>query len=154
MADLNLDKTKCEEIRGLLLQLLGSVFALYLKTLGIHWNVKGSDFLGIHRWTDEQYESLQDDVDAVGERIVQLGGHAPATFEEMSHLSQVQLVREFRDANAMLRALAEDHALLVRLARKISQLAAATSDSGTTSLMDSFIQSHEKLIWMLNKSVE
>jgi starvation-inducible DNA-binding protein len=154
VADLNLDKTKCEEIRGLLLQLLGSTFALYLKTLGIHWNVKGGNFHAIHTWTDAQYESLQDDVDAIGERIVQLGGHAPATFEEMSHLSQVQLAREFRDVTAMLRALAEDHALLVRLARKVSQMAAGIFDSGTTSLVDSFIQSHEKLIWMLNKSIE
>ncbi|MDR2340922.1 MAG: DNA starvation/stationary phase protection protein [Puniceicoccales bacterium] len=154
MVDLNLDKTTGGEVRELLLQLLGSTFALYLKTLGIHWNVKGGNFHGIHMWTDEQYESLQDDVDAIGERIVQLGGRAPATFEEMSHLSQVQLVREFRDTSAMLRALADDHALLVRLARKISQLAASASDSGTTSLLDSFIQSHEKLIWMLSKSIE
>ncbi|MDR1456964.1 MAG: DNA starvation/stationary phase protection protein [Puniceicoccales bacterium] len=154
MADLNLDKTKCEEVRGLLLQLLGSTFALYLKTLGIHWNVKGANFRGVHTWTNEQYESLQGDVDAIGERIVQLGGYAPATFEEMGHLSQVMLAREFRDAGAMLRALVEDHALLVRLARKISQVAANASDGGTTSLMDSFIQSHEKLIWMLSKSIE
>jgi starvation-inducible DNA-binding protein len=154
MVDLNLDKAKCVEVCGLLQQLLGSTFALYLKTLGIHWNVTGSNFLGVHKWTDEQYESLQDDVDAIGERIVQLGGHAPATFEEMGHLSQVSLVKEFRDATAMLRALAEDHALLVRLARKISQLATSASDNGTTSLMDSFIQSHEKLIWMLSKSFE
>ena len=44
-----------------------------------HWNVKGPNFIGLHKLFDDIYEAVGDYVDLVAERIVQLGGVAEGT---------------------------------------------------------------------------
>lgn len=44
-----------------------------------HWNVKGPDFIALHRLFDETSEAVDEYVDLIAERIVQLGGVAEGT---------------------------------------------------------------------------
>ena len=44
-----------------------------------HWNVKGPQFIGLHKLFDEINEEVEDYVDLVAERVVQLGGVAEGT---------------------------------------------------------------------------
>src|ERR1700748_3156319 len=44
-----------------------------------HWNVKGPNFIGLHELFDKIYASVEDYVDLIAERIVQLGGIAQGT---------------------------------------------------------------------------
>jgi starvation-inducible DNA-binding protein len=44
-----------------------------------HWNVKGPNFIALHKLFDEINEAVEDYVDDIAERIVQLGGQAEGT---------------------------------------------------------------------------
>ena len=44
-----------------------------------HWNVKGPQFIALHKLFDEIYEDVGEYVDLIAERIVQLGGIAEGT---------------------------------------------------------------------------
>ena len=60
-----------------------------------HWNVKGPHFIGLHKLFDEIYEAVEEYVDLIAERIVQLGGIAEGTVRaaaERSSLNEYPLV--------------------------------------------------------------
>src|SRR5262245_42167809 len=44
-----------------------------------HWNVKGKDFIALHRLFDEINDAAREYVDEIAERAVQLGGVAHGT---------------------------------------------------------------------------
>src|SRR5262245_29600017 len=44
-----------------------------------HWNVKGSDFIALHKLFDEVNGAVEEYVDLIAERAVQLGGLANGT---------------------------------------------------------------------------
>ena len=60
-----------------------------------HWNVKGAGFIGLHKLFDEIYEAVEEYVDLIAERVVQLGGIAEGTVRvagQRSSLSEYPLV--------------------------------------------------------------
>jgi starvation-inducible DNA-binding protein len=50
-----------------------------LQSKQAHWNVKGENFIGLHKLFDRVHESTQEWVDLIAERIMQLGGIAEGT---------------------------------------------------------------------------
>lgn len=44
-----------------------------------HWNVKGPSFIALHELFDEINTDVEEYVDTIAERVVQLGGHAEGT---------------------------------------------------------------------------
>lgn len=60
-----------------------------------HWNVKGPNFIGLHKLFDDVYEDVGEYVDLIAERVVQLGGIAEGTVRvaaERSSLAEYPLV--------------------------------------------------------------
>src|SRR5437763_7961166 len=72
-----------EETRARVIDLLNARLAdaidLQTQTKQAHWNVKGPDFIALHKLFDEVNEDVEDYVDDIAERIVQLGGVAEGT---------------------------------------------------------------------------
>lgn len=54
-----------------------------------HWNVKGMSFIGLHKLFDEIYEAVEEYVDLIAERVVQLGGIAEGTVRVSSARSSL-----------------------------------------------------------------
>src|SRR4051812_12893405 len=46
-----------------------------------HWNVKGPDFIALHKLFDEVVSAVMEYMDTIAERIVQLGGIAEGTIQ-------------------------------------------------------------------------
>jgi starvation-inducible DNA-binding protein len=67
------------EVMPLLNQRLAECIDLQLQCKQAHWNVKGPSFIGLHKLFDEVYEAVEEYVDMIAERIVQLGGIAEGT---------------------------------------------------------------------------
>ena len=72
-----------EETRATVVQLLNQRLAdcidLQTHCKQAHWNVKGPAFIALHKLFDEINEAVEEYVDLLAERIVQLGGVAAGT---------------------------------------------------------------------------
>src|SRR5205809_3519808 len=72
-----------EEVRIKVVQLLNQRLAdcidLQTQTKQAHWNVKGPNFIALHELFDKINEEVEDYVDDIAERAVQLGGVAEGT---------------------------------------------------------------------------
>src|SRR5258708_13517382 len=72
-----------EGIRAKAIELLNARLAdaidLQTQTKQAHWNVKGPNFIALHELFDKINEDVEDNVDEIAERVVQLGGVAEGT---------------------------------------------------------------------------
>ena len=67
------------EVVSLLNQRLADAIDLQTQCKQAHWNVKGPDFIALHKLFDEINEAVEEYVDLIAERIMQLGGIAEGT---------------------------------------------------------------------------
>src|SRR6478735_6974615 len=72
-----------EETRAPVVKLLNARLAdaidLQTQCKQAHWNVKGPDFIALHKLFDDVNEDVEEYVDLIAERAVQLGGTADGT---------------------------------------------------------------------------
>ncbi|MDG3008399.1 ferritin-like domain-containing protein [Paludisphaera mucosa] len=80
------------EVRGRFIGLLNARLAdcvdLQTQVKHAHWNVKGRDFIALHELFDEINEAVEDYVDDIAERAVQLGGVAQGTADLFTEVSR------------------------------------------------------------------
>ena len=74
---------------GLLNQRLADCIDLQTQCKQAHWNVKGPQFIALHKLFDEVNEEVEDYVDLIAERIVQLGGTAEGTVQVVAQRTQL-----------------------------------------------------------------
>ena len=67
------------EVIGLLNQRLADCIDLQTMCKQAHWNVKGPQFIALHKLFDDVNEAVEEYVDLIAERITQLGGVAEGT---------------------------------------------------------------------------
>lgn len=75
----DLPTTTRTEVIALLNQRLADAIDLQTQCKQAHWNVKGASFIALHKLFDEINEDVEEYVDLIAERIVQLGGVAEGT---------------------------------------------------------------------------
>ena len=66
-------------IADLLNQRLADCIDLQTQCKQAHWNVKGTSFIGLHKLFDEINTEVEEYVDLLAERVIQLGGVAEGT---------------------------------------------------------------------------
>jgi starvation-inducible DNA-binding protein len=142
-----------EEVAAGLSKLLADTYALYLKTHGYHWNVRGPYFASLHALFMAQYAEMWAAIDQVAERIRALGALAPQGYGAFARLSAIGDGDPAKDAEAMLRELVGDHETLIATARAILPRAQAAGDEVTTGLITDRLTAHEKHAWMLRASL-
>ena len=130
-------------------QLMANTYALYLKTQNFHWHVRGENFISLHEFLEGHYKSLAEAVDGLAERIVMLGGQAPASFAALEQLSTIKAGDSNTAAAQMLAQLADDHASLIEEIKALNTLADSDNDLATCNVCAERIDAHEKMRWML-----
>lgn len=142
------DKSQKKVAAGLS-KLLADTYAVYLKTHGYHWNVRGPNFGSLHGLFMAQYTEMWASIDLIAERIRALGEYAPQGYGAFAELSDIKDGNPKNDADAMLKELVADHATLVATAKA----ARDGADDVTASLIDARVEAHEKHAWMLRVSI-
>jgi len=142
------DKSQKKVAAGLS-KLLADTYAVYLKTHGYHWNVRGPNFGSLHNLFMTQYTEMWASIDLIAERIRALGEYAPQGYAAFAELSNIKDGNPKNDAEAMLKELVADHAALVVTAKA----ARDGADDVTASLIDARVEAHEKHAWMLRVSI-
>ncbi len=139
------------DVAEILCKLLADEFVLYTKTLNAHWNVEGPDFHSMHIFFEGQYGQLSDLMDGVAERIRTIGHYAPATlkeFLELTHLSEASDRKN--NSQGFIKDLVADHDSIIEFIRgSIITIDEKFKDAGTSDYITGFIETHEKMAWML-----
>ena len=78
-----------EQVAGRLNQRLADALDLQGQCKQAHWNVKGPQFIALHKLFDDVYAEVTDYVDLIAERIVQLGGIAEGTVRIAAERSEL-----------------------------------------------------------------
>lgn len=68
---------------------LADVIDLQTQMKQAHWNIKGPHFIGLHKLFDEINETVEEYVDMIAERAVQLGGIALGTARVVAKSSKL-----------------------------------------------------------------
>jgi len=76
---IDLSETKRVQLIELSNACLAEAVDLQLHCKHAHWNVKGPNFIALHQLFDQVNESVEDYIDLIAERAVQLGGIANST---------------------------------------------------------------------------
>lgn len=135
-----------------LARLLADTYALYLKTQNYHWHVRGPNFKSLHELFEEQYTSLTGAIDLIAERIVTLGGIAPASFDDFIKLTSIKKGQSTAKPDEMINDLYNDHKQVITDMNKAIKIAQQDEDEGSISLLSERIGEHEKMRWMLDAS--
>mgnify|MGYP006173260077 CR=1 FL=1 len=86
-------------------KVLADSFAVYLKTHGYHWNVRGPEFFSLHNMLEQQYRDQWAALDDIAERIRALGELAPQGYGAFANLTSIRDGEPEKDAPDMLREL-------------------------------------------------
>jgi len=146
----DLPQEAVDKISAALNVLLADAFALYLKTKNFHWHVSGRHFRDYHLMLDEQSDAIFATTDQLAERVRKLGG---VTLRSIGQVGKLQTIKDNNEdyvpPREMLRELMEDNKNVAAAMRKARKLADDFEDSGTTSLLEQFIDETERRTWFL-----
>ena len=130
-------------------RLLADTYAVYLKTHGYHWNVRGPNFASLHTLFMTQYTEMWTAIDLVAERIRALGEVAPQGYGTFGKLSGIKDGDPAQNAEAMLQELLADHASLIASAKAARE----GTDDVTAAVIDARVDAHQKHAWMIRATL-
>lgn len=148
-----LNKAERTTVAAELGKVLADTYAVYLKTHGYHWNVRGPEFFSLHSLLEEQYREIWAAVDEIAERIRALGELAPQGYATFANLTSIKDGDPEKDAPAMLTELMRDHETLIATARDALKAADDEGDDVTVDLLTARLAAHEKSTWMLRSTL-
>jgi len=140
------DRKKVADALGIV---LADTYMLFIKTQGVHWNVTGPVFMGVHKLTEEQYENMYEAIDKLAERIRALGHKAPASYTKYGKLSSIRDTDKEETAEQMLKMLIADHETAVANMRAAIGWCEGKNDYVTADMLTARMSWHEEAVWML-----
>jgi starvation-inducible DNA-binding protein len=147
--NIGLDEKRAQAIVNLLNNLLADVHALYLRTLGCHWNMEDPRFYFFHELLESQYKELAEEQDLIAEKIRQLGRKAPATMQEYKQLMSQKEALEPLNADEMIEGLVAIYEQLIRTLRQDVEKTSNLEDFGTADILTQILRAFEKRAWIL-----
>jgi starvation-inducible DNA-binding protein len=138
------------ELIALMGQRLADVIDLQLQLKQAHWNVKGPHFIGLHELFDKMGEEIEDYMDMIAERIVQLGGIAEGTVRVAAARSRLEeYPLAIADGMAHVEAVARALSTFGREARVTIDEADALEDADTADLFTEISRGIDKWLWFV-----
>jgi starvation-inducible DNA-binding protein len=119
-----------------------------------HWNVKGENFIALHKLFDEVYAAAEGFLDEIAERITALGGLADGSVQALHKSSLPDHPVNKTDWKTHVNALAEELAVYARLIRVDIDTTAELGDAGTSDLLTSISREADKNLWFVEAHVQ
>lgn len=147
---IGIDAEKAQVIADSLNEVLSAYQIHYQNLRGFHWNVKGHRFFELHQKFEEMYEEAKNNIDEVAERILTLGFTPLHTLSDYLQTSGMEEAKNVHNDKETVKYTVEDLQRLLEKERSAWQQASEVADVGTTKILEDYIGSQEKNIWMLN----
>lgn len=138
------------ELNALMNQRLADAVDLQSQLKQAHWNVKGPNFIGLHELFDKIAEAVEEYVDLIAERIVQLGGIAEGTARVAAVRSRLQeYPLDVADGAAHVEAVARALSTFGHDARNTINEADDLDDADTADIFTEVSRGIDKWLWMV-----
>lgn len=139
-----------DQVVDLLNKRLAAAIDLATQAKQAHWNVKGSQFIALHKLFDDIHDGVEEYVDLLAERIVQLGGIAEGTLQSAAQASDLTgYPRSIADGpehvNAFAGALAEFGARMRRTIDEVDDL----GDHVSADISTEISRGIDKWLWFV-----
>jgi starvation-inducible DNA-binding protein len=140
---------------GVLNARLADAIDLALLTKQAHWNIKGLQFIALHEMIDGFRTELDEHVDTMAERVVQLGGTALGTTQAVAGSSTLAAYpTDIYAANDHLVALIERYGKIASAVRAAIDETANAGDADTADLLTAFSRALDKNLWFLEAHLQ
>lgn len=144
-----------DTVIGILNQLLADEFMLYSRARAFHWNVTGRHFKSDHALFEDDYEALDETIDAVAERARSLGGLADARLSRYVDDARIaDIDSKALNGESMIASLLDGHETIIRHIRSDLAVVGEAGDEGTADFLIGLMEGHEKRAWMLRAHLQ
>lgn len=134
----------------LLQRYLANSAVLNIKMHNVHWNVVGLQFIKIHNFTEEFYDTLFDHLDEVAE-LLKMKNEMPlstmAEYLEKSDIKEIK-AKDFTIKES-LEIVEKDMDLMRSLAVDIRNLADEEGDFETVAMFEDYVAYYSKNLWFI-----
>ncbi|MCA0153084.1 Dps family protein [Winogradskyella vincentii] len=130
--------------------LLADYHIYYQNLRNFHWNILGENFFELHEKFEELYIEARDKIDEIAERILTLRYHPMSNLKDYLKTSSIEEVSSKLTDVQMVKAILENHGVLLKQMSKVVKKAEETNDEGTIDLIGAYIRELEKSSWMLD----
>lgn len=128
---------------------------LQSQTKQAHWNVKGPDFIALHKLFDEIYEDVGDYVDEIAERGVQLGGTMYGTVRTTAAKTSLpEYPLEIKSCRDHAAALSSALAAFGKATRAAIDESSQFGDADTADLFTGISRGIDKWVWMVEAHLQ
>jgi starvation-inducible DNA-binding protein len=134
--------------------ILGTNFALYLKSHNYHWNIEGNNFPQYHAFLDTFYNEVFLQNDPIAEHIRYLDAYAPGSFTRFLELSVVDEATTVPDALTMMLTLKNDNERYIIQLRAGIVVADEVGEPAVSNFLQELLGAHQKKAWMLRSIVK
>lgn len=146
----DLDPAIRQEAIELLNDRLADCIDLHTQVKHAHWNVKGPEFIALHKLFDEINDAVVDYVDTIAERAVQLGGVVQGTARSVAKRSSLPEYPAIAvDCCEHIEALSTALAAFGKVARKGIEEANKLADSDTADVFTEVSRGIDKWLWFV-----
>lgn len=143
------------ELIAILNQSLATVSDLYLQLKHAHWNVKGLQFIALHKLFDEQAESCEGQIDTIAERVTALGGTALGSVASIAASTQLKsFPANVCEAKLVLEHIAHNFAIVGEIARSNVSEAEKYGDLATSDIYIGLARFADKNLWFVEAHLQ
>ncbi|HJZ57603.1 MAG TPA: DNA starvation/stationary phase protection protein Dps [Gemmataceae bacterium] len=151
--DLPVDNRR--DLAALLNQHLADTLDLYTQTKYAHWNVKGPNFISLHKLFDELADMLEEATDTIAERATALGMVAKGTARQAAAGSRLpEFPAETFGGQSVVEALAIRFADLAKTTREAIDKADELADKDTADVFTEVSRELDKGLWFLEAHLQ
>jgi len=131
-----------------------SLFVLFQKTWIYHWDVVGPDFQQLHTLFGGQYETMFEEIDTLTEHMRFLTMKPVSTLTRVIEVSEIKEAQSSISADEMITDLLDSNKKLIEILTVISEEADSQKQYATSNLVQGFMETHGKFVWMLRSFTE
>jgi starvation-inducible DNA-binding protein len=151
----SLPKPTRREMIELLNQQLADAIDLGLQAKQAHWSVKGPNFIGLHELFDKTAEGIEEFIDDIAERAVELGGVALGTVQVVAKNSRLPAYPlNISSGREHVTELTNALAKFGATTRAAIETAAKTGDADTADLFTEISRGADKLLWFVEAHLQ
>lgn len=149
-ANIGISDKNSKEVANVLNKILADEYLLYTKTRNYHWNIEGTNFMEMHLFYESQYNTIDESIDEIAERVRQIGHYAQGRLKDFIKQSQLVEQEYTSDQKTQLQNLLDDHEAIIRFLRlHIDIFTDKYKDAGNADFITGLMEKHEKMAWFL-----